>query len=415
MSDMAEAARHWQRVRELAGGLAESREGLELRVTAGIRQLSFAWRSGMLPAEAKALYTEGRELAERLGDRRAEAALLNMYGIVVGMSGDVSGGLALVSEGARLAREAGDAGLKLATAVALVQGQTMIGALHAAETALAESLETEPDDLGLGVAGTGFSPYLYLLMMRGHVRTEMGRLGEAESDLARVLALAGERGEVELLGWAHEFAAYLCLAIGRWEHALEHARHSLDRADRIGSPLSRSSAYYTMGAARLARGEFEEAAAAAERGLRIIRARGTGRHWESRGLAILAEALARAGEPTRARAALEEAEAFSLRGGNRAFECVSCLAIVRARRCIDAIAARAAIEATLARIDAIVAATGARLYVPSVHEERAGLAQALGDAEAWRRELVAARDLFAAMGADAHAARVAGQLAGAGG
>ena len=407
VSDMAEAVRHSHRVRELVAGLPESPETVELRIWAGIALLNFGWRSGMSPAEAATLFTEGRALAERLGKLGATAAFLNTYGIVVGMSGDVDGGLALVSEGAQLARRTRDVGLKLATTVALVQAQAMAGALHAAEQTLDESLATQPDDVELGAENTGFSPFLYLLMMRGHVRTEMGRLREAEPDLVRVLALARERGEVELLGWGHEFAAYLRLILGSVEEAIDHARQALDSAEKIGSPLSRSSAYYTMGAAWLACGDWREAVSATERGLAIIRERGTGRHWESRGLALLAEALAGAGQLTRARATADEAEAASLRGSTRAFECVSCLAIARVRRLVDGLAARPTIEATLARVEALVAATGAQLYTPLVHEERAALADLLGDAETRRRELRTAQRLFAAMGADAPAARLA--------
>jgi hypothetical protein len=162
-----------------------------------------------------------------------------------------------------------------------------------------------------------------------------------------------------------------------------------------------------LGAARIACQRWEESAAASERGLSILRAGGTGRHWESRGLALLAEALAGAGDASAARTYADEAEAASLRAGNRTIECLSCLAIARTRRMVDGIAASSAIAATLDRVDALVSATGAQLYTAWVHEERALLAKAFGDEEEWRRELSMAQRQFAAMGADAHVARLA--------
>jgi class 3 adenylate cyclase/tetratricopeptide (TPR) repeat protein len=406
VSDMAAAVRHWQRVRELVDALPESPERLDLRMIADIRLLNFGWRSGMSPAEAETLFSEGRALAERRGDTTATAGFLNTYGIVVGMSGEVDRGLALVSEAARLALGTGEAALKLVTTVALVQAQTMAGTLADAHDTLAQTLAVEPHDLGLGKAATGFSPFLYLLMMRGYVRTEMGQLRDAESDLARVLSMTRERGEVELLGWAHEFAAYLALAIGAPDRALEHAARSLTSAEKIGSPLSLASACYSMGAAQVASGRWAESIATSQRGLAIIRASNTGRHWESRGLALLAEGLAGAGEREQARRMADEAEATSLRGGNRALECFSCLAIARARRLADGGAERNAIEATLARLETLATSNGAQLYAAPLHEERAALAAALGNSEAQRRELDIARRLFTAMGADGHVARL---------
>jgi hypothetical protein len=121
---------------------------------------------------------------------------------------------------------------------------------------------------------------------------------------------------------------------------------------------------------------------------------------------LLAEALAGAGEFERARLVADEAEAASLHGGERPFECFSCLAIVRARRQVDARSMRALIEATLARVERLVAASGAHLYSAWVHEERAALAARLDDNETQQRELAEARRLFTAMGADRHAARL---------
>ena len=60
---------------------------------------------------------------------------------------------------------------------------------------------------------------------------------------------------------------------------------------------------------------------------------------------------------------------------------------------------------------ALIESTGARVYMPHVHETRARLAHGAGDEAAFERELRQAQRLFAKMGATGHAERVARELA----
>ena len=74
-------------------------------------------------------------------------------------------------------------------------------------------------------------------------------------------------------------------------------------------------------------------------------------------------------------------------------------------------AARDEIEATLARADALIHEKGARAWAPFVCEERARLAQCLGDAAA-ERHLREAHRLFVEMGAKGHAEQLSRELEG---
>ncbi len=67
-------------------------------------------------------------------------------------------------------------------------------------------------------------------------------------------------------------------------------------------------------------------------------------------------------------------------------------------------------EEALRRCLELIDATGARSYVPFVHEVRAALARRRGDEEAWLRELRQAHGLFTEMGATGHAERIGHQL-----
>ena len=73
--------------------------------------------------------------------------------------------------------------------------------------------------------------------------------------------------------------------------------------------------------------------------------------------------------------------------------------------------ARAEIEATLARARELIEVTGARLYTAHLHARHAECLRALGDENAWRRELEEAARLYAEMDATGHAERLAGELA----
>ena len=72
-------------------------------------------------------------------------------------------------------------------------------------------------------------------------------------------------------------------------------------------------------------------------------------------------------------------------------------------------AARDEIEATLARAEALIREKGARAWTPFVCEERARLAQCLGDAAA-EQHLREAHGLYTEMGATGHAERLAREL-----
>jgi hypothetical protein len=76
----------------------------------------------------------------------------------------------------------------------------------------------------------------------------------------------------------------------------------------------------------------------------------------------------------------------------------------------DGVAGGTAIDAALGAATALMEATDARLYAPSIHAERARLARLRGDAAACERDLDAARRLFIAMGAPARAEQIAKEV-----
>ncbi len=87
------------------------------------------------------------------------------------------------------------------------------------------------------------------------------------------------------------------------------------------------------------------------------------------------------------------------------------LALAEARLAADGDVARPEIEAALQRASELTRQTGARLFTPQVHEQRAALAVLAGDGAEAERELREAHRLYSEMGATGHAERVARELA----
>ena len=82
LSDPRESLRNWRRVRELAPGIHDQDARAALSLEACQHLLSLGWRMGASDEETAAVFAEGRGFAEQLGDRRAVAMLVGVYGIV---------------------------------------------------------------------------------------------------------------------------------------------------------------------------------------------------------------------------------------------------------------------------------------------------------------------------------------------
>ena len=117
------------------------------------------------------------------------------------------------------------------------------------------------------------------------------------------------------------------------------------------------------------------------------------------------------GDAEAARATADRAIRLAQERGTHGWEARAHLAQARVLRALDGVTAKAAIEACLARAEALVAETGARAQTPFLIEERARLVMDLGDARDSARLLREAQRAFAEMEAAGHAARLAAVLA----
>jgi adenylate cyclase len=403
-SDLAEAARHWLRVRELAAG-EPSGVTDRLRLVACLNLLDLLWRLADPEGIADEIFEEGTALAERSGDRRRLVLLHLNYGMVLGIvRGEEGLRLHHTSEALRLVRESGDKRAELGALVQLSAVQTFLGRLAdvivTAEEVLARLPEERPGDWRLQLRP-------WARIWRARALAYLGRMEEARRGIADLID--GVRDRNETLRNALSLASELDWLAGDRASALSRAQLHLEVAERVGAAPGRAAACSRLGAAHVLRGESREAIEVLEQAL--VLARRGGRQHEGFVLTHLALARLGSGDLGKARETALEAVALTSARGHKLFESQARIALARVLMQSDGAAARSAIAAELDSAGALIDETGARALSPLVYEERARLARLLDDEPGFERGLREAQRLFVELGATGHAERLARELA----
>jgi hypothetical protein len=157
-------------------------------------------------------------------------------------------------------------------------------------------------------------------------------------------------------------------------------------------------------------GQWPEAIETLTQSLDDMRKRHVNLPDEAWALALLAEAYAGTGSMERARESADQAVDCARQRQVPVWEIHALLARARVLRMTDGAAGAPRIADDLRAAEALITRTEAHAYTPFVHEERAQLARLAGDAATCQRELHAAHQLFATMGATGHAERLAKEL-----
>jgi hypothetical protein len=210
--------------------------------------------------------------------------------------------------------------------------------------------------------------------------------------------------------WAsHGYQVIRCEVTGEVASALEHARQSVDFAERTGNQVARIFAYQCLALANVLSGAWHDAPEVLRTALTTLRERRLTLN-EGRVLAVMAAAHLGLANREQALALGDEAIAVCRRHGTRVYEFPALLTRIRALRETRGLEAKPDIEATLAEADAWLEMSGAKSYEPFLHVERAELARLTGDEAARHRELREAHRLFLEIGAPIQAAEVAREL-----
>jgi class 3 adenylate cyclase/tetratricopeptide (TPR) repeat protein len=309
-----EGMRHWQRVRELADGLADSPEGEQLAVLASISILALAWRVGVSPEEAAVIHEEGRGLLEqaRPAVARPQELLLDLaYSGNMFFGGREHESVAFSARAVEIADEIGDPGLVLnANCYASVAALT-VGALRESIELVDRAVALAGDDYGAGSGLITGTPYAHCLWTRGSAQVMMGLFERSFRDFNRSLEIAAEFGDTlcELTALTMRALAYS--ETFEAERGLVDAERAVELVDWIGDGQASFSCRFALAHMLNECGDFEAGREVAELTLGQIRERGTGVTIEAEVLGVLAVARMGIGDLDSAWAAVEQGIAIA--------------------------------------------------------------------------------------------------------
>jgi tetratricopeptide (TPR) repeat protein len=273
------------------------------------------------------------------------------------------------------------------------------------------AIELADGDPTLG-AGIMFGcPYAFCCAFKGFFLAQLGELAEGARLIEQGRKIAREQGDIETVGFSHQWSVLLAYFAGEPEVALGHAQHALEIAERNGGSFARAWAWGSLGQAERMRGEWRRAIEALERSQSIARESRTAVEGDAQRLALLGESYLGLGDAERARALVQDGLQIARAQGYVPGETAARLALARVLLGSAGTAARAEIEAALGRALELACETGAKASEPLVHVEFAELARQSGDQEGHQRELREAHRLFSEIGASGRAERLAGELA----
>jgi tetratricopeptide (TPR) repeat protein len=191
--------------------------------------------------------------------------------------------------------------------------------------------------------------YAFCHMFKGFVLVQLGELEEARQliDLGR--RLAREQGDLETVGWSHSHATWLAYFAGEYEAMPGIAQQLFEITERIGDSYQRAWAWFHVGWAERMRGEWRAAIEALERSLEITSERRTAVEAEAFRLIMLGESHLGLGDAERARALVGDGLEIAKQQGFPFNETHASLALARVLLHSADPAARAEIDAALAR------------------------------------------------------------------
>jgi class 3 adenylate cyclase/tetratricopeptide (TPR) repeat protein len=426
LKDTAEGARHWLEVRSLLERAARTPEAGALLIEASIQILEFGWAIEVGADQLTAVFRAGRERALELKVTRALASLDRAYAFHSLIDGSMDEAARWFEEAIELQSEDADLVIVLRTwqCMAHIYG----GRLSLALPALEQILASLRGDLGRGTAqmeslggietlielsaspreresSLAVSPSIWARVMLAMGRIYAGEFNEARAVIESLSKLATAHGDRQLVGVTHNIESLFARYVGDFEAAEDHAHAAMKILEAMGSPHEAVFSYLELGAAECLAGQCSRAVENLERAYVLARGRQIPIS-EAEVLSQLTHAYLGLGETSWALSLARRAVDVAQRRALRLFECDAQLALARALRHVLGIEEISAIEQALEIAEKRARESGARAIEPFVHIERAAFARVLGHTSMRQQELERARDLFAAIGADGHRARM---------
>ncbi len=406
ITNASEALRHWQSARRLLHEATQTPETIRLGVTACMGALGLSWRLGTPKEEITEVFEEGLRLADASQDITAQAALNGIYGCFLGLVEGLSDEYCrYAKEAIRLAEQTDNQGLQIAQRAFFGFGSVLAGRLKEGLESCEWSFKHLPADPELGKFYSGYSPYLGLLDVYAWILTRSGRLAEARAAIAKVEALARERGEFEIHTWLGLPNSELAVACADAATARAYVDISRASGERSATPQSRMISVITEGVACRLEGRWDKAVAASREAVDLARA-GANREFEGWVRAELALALLGQGDVDGAERQGAASAEVARSQGSRFDEVRGHLALIRALLARGGEQALARADVALARAQAVTDEFEINVYLADLSECRARMALQRGETSAAAISFELALKQYDSLGAPLQAARL---------
>jgi len=401
-SNFAEAARHWQRARELVRLVPDDPGAPILGSNACFRILTFTFRIGAVADEAQKVFTEGLQWAMCTGDPLWAGRLHQAMSVYEASNNRYEAALRHAAEWERVARALPDAerqACALWPTLNVLFNQGDFARLRPNCEQQIAWTEQHPE---WGLRDWGVSALANVLGILAQVEMLDGACERAHGLTERAIDAARRVGDPEGEVWATAALGDLGYLTG--QPAL--ARTALERGARLSDPLGSlagSIAYSRLGRQLILDGRATEAVAALEHALSCCN---DGNRVEPFVRHVLAQGWLAAGDPARAHAIAEETVTTCLEMGARVVAIEAAVTLSAALRAEIGVSAGQRIEEVLATADRLIAETGACNLTPFVLVERASLAELREMLDEQGSHLHRAHAAFTKMGASGRARAV---------
>ena len=407
-SDFAEAARHWQRVRELLREVGDDPAAAALGAEACFRTLAIGgFRLGLGKEEARRVFEEGLECAGHAQDRLLMGRLHQAMSVIEISNNRAAAALTHAAEWERIARSLPDDERRAMALWPSLEPLWFRGDLATARLNAIEQLGWTRDHPEWGLGDWGMSVHVGALFVLARIELYDGSFERARDFLDRGMQIVRGLGDGEMEVACSGALCRLAHMAADPDLARAAVQRGLDLSERLGR-VSRVGAHTALGELLLLDGHAERAVETLEYALSLC---GPGVYNAEPYLrCCLAHASLASGDLRRARVLAEEALTHCLENGARLDAIEAALALAAALRADAGVGETARIEDVLATADRLIDETGARNMTAFVLVERAALSALRGDTRQQEEHLRRADEVFTRMGATGQATRLAREL-----
>ncbi len=409
--DSVQSIRHWQRVRELTGGLEEDEESQRLALEAcSAIAIMGGWRLGLGSEEMATITRQGKDLAQRFDDRSTLVRIIAAEAAAKGTGGDAQSYYGGALEAESLIDDSLDRESRVVAILNRGYSAFIYGRIAEAFPELEKLDALTGTDLRAGFEALGYSAAVWCDNVSASALGFLGRFESADERVLVAIRQARDNDLKENLGWALGTVCQIAWyrgGTGKGQPDLVTAAlESIQLADEIASPYSQAFSRWCLALAHSVNGNHEETASSATEALRLMREKGTAREYEASVLSVRAQASLAQGDAVFAVRDAREAVVIAKRQPSIAWGIAACCSCAQSLLASEGIAARDEVESALAQAFAWLDESGALALRPRALEARAALAQALDDEASRSRDLAEAMRLYREMGVPSQVERL---------